>query len=206
VLLPTRHNGRHNNPCIATESIGAAEEMTGMKERDNRASILHNLEEIEARINALRIRYEQYFAGVEKRAPLREQEDLARELRRLNQRKIMQTELRYRFNNLSSRFHVYQGMWERLQREIDEGRYPRHKPKPGQPESTDNGNTEIERIFGDYKTICQQCHAPLPSRSQLESFINKQRENILAKYGNIQCNFQVTCENGKPKIKVSLKQ
>lgn len=177
-----------------------------MNERDNRASISQNIDEIEARINTLRIHYEQYFAGVEKRAPIREQEDLARELRRLSQRKIIQTELRYRFNNLSSRFHVYQGMWERLQREIDEGRFQRHKLKTSPAETSDKNAAEIERIFSDYSNICHQCHAPMPSRAQLEAFIKQQRDNIQAKYGHVQCQFQVTSENGKPKIKVSLKR
>lgn len=177
-----------------------------MKERDNRVTISQNIDEIEARINALRIHYEQYFAGVEKRAPIREQEDLERDLRRLNQRKIMQTELRYKFNNLSSRFHVYQGMWERLQREMDEGRFQRHKHKTSPAETVDKTATEVERIYTDYNNICQQCHVPVPSRAQLEGFIKQQRDNIKAKYGNVQCQFQVTCENGKPKIKVSLKR
>jgi len=46
----------------------------------------------------------------------------------------------------------------------------------------------------------------MPSRKQLEKFIQQQRENIHAKYGNVQCQFQVTSENGKPKIKVNLKR
>jgi len=177
-----------------------------MNECDLRANIAQNIDEIEARINALRIHYEQYFAGVEKRAPIREQEEMACDLRRLSQRKIIQTELRYRFNNLSSRFHVYQGMWERLQREMDEGRFQRHKNKPRTPELIDKTATEVKRICSDYANICQQCHAAAPSRAQLESFIKQQRDNIQAKYGNVQCQFQVTSENGKPKIKVSLKR
>ncbi len=177
-----------------------------MNERDNRAKISQSIDEIDARINALRIHYEQYFAGVEKRAPIREQEDMARDLRHLSQRKIIQTELRYRFNNLASRFHVYQGMWERLQREMDEGRFQRHKHKTSPAAIVDNGATEVERIYSEYNKICQQCHTVVPSRAQLEAFIRQQRDALQSKYGNVQCQFQVTSENGKPKIKVSLKR
>ncbi|MDY0190838.1 MAG: MXAN_5187 C-terminal domain-containing protein [Desulfuromonas sp.] len=176
-----------------------------MNQSDNRVDISQRIDEIESRINALRIQYEQYFAGVEKRAPIREQENMARDLRRLSQRKIIQTELRYRFNNLASRFHVYQGMWERLQRNMDEGRFQRHKQKAGST-AAEKSVTENERIFSDYSSICQQCQAAVPSRAQLETFLQQQRDNIQAKYGKVQCQFKVTCENGKPKIKVSLKR
>ena len=177
-----------------------------MDNRDDRANIAAQIAELEARINSLRIRYEQYFSGAEKRAPINEQETLARELRQMNQRKIIQTELRYRFHNLASRFHVYQGMWERLQRQMDEGRFQRHKKTRGNTTKNDGATTEIERIYQDYSNISKQCHAQMPSRKQLEKFIQQQRENIHAKYGNVQCQFQVTSENGKPKIKVNLKR
>lgn len=71
---------------------------------DDRKQINQHLSDIELKLKDLRIRYEQYFAGVEKRAPVREREALERVIRRLNQRRIMQTDLRYRFQNLSGSF------------------------------------------------------------------------------------------------------
>ena len=181
-----------------------------MNDRDNRDNIARQISDIEYKIKALRIRYEQYFAGVEKRAPIREREALERELHRLNKRRIMQTELRYKFQNLSSRFHTYQGMWERIQREMDEGHYPRHLKKATaqsvRVEESVHSMTEIERIYQDYQRMCQQGHVSVPSRDQLEKVIKKQKEQIHAKYGDVQCKFQVTSENGKPKIKVGLKK
>lgn len=181
-----------------------------MNDRDDRDNIVRQVSDIELKIKALRIRYEQYFAGVEKRAPIREREDLERELRQLNKRKIMQTELRYKFQNLSSSFHTYQGMWERIQREMDEGSYHRHvkkaTAKSTREDESDRSITEIERIYQDYQLVCQQKHINMPSREKLEKFIQQQKKQIHEKYGNVQCQFQVTSENGKPKIKVSLKR
>ncbi|MEA3464894.1 MAG: MXAN_5187 C-terminal domain-containing protein [Thermodesulfobacteriota bacterium] len=181
-----------------------------MKDRDNHDNIARQISDIDHKIKALRIRYEQYFAGVEKRAPIREREDLERELRQLNKRKIMQTELRYKFQNLSSSFHAYQGMWERIQREMDEGRYSRHvkkaAAKSAQEVEATRSMTEVERIYQDYQRVCQHNHTTYPSRDHLEKIINQQKEQIRAKYGNVQCMFKVTTKNGKPKIKVSLKR
>lgn len=174
------------------------------KGHDERSQINQNLADIELKIKELRIRYEQYFAGVEKRAPIKEREALERLIRRLNQRKIIQTELRYRFQNLCGSFYSYQGMWDRIQREMDEGRYHRQQKTSGS--SQDTQITEVERVYLDYQSICRECDRPAPPKAQLESFIEKQKENIRQKYGNVECNFRVVNDNGKPKITVNLKR
>nr|WP_320049270.1 hypothetical protein [uncultured Desulfuromonas sp.] len=175
------------------------------KALDDRAQIKQYLEDIELRLKELRIRYEQYFAGVEKRAPVREREALERYLRRLNQRRIIQTELRYRFQNLSGSFYSYQNMWDRIQREMDEGRYHRHKSSSMQ-DSTVQHEREVDRVFLDYQSVCRECDRPVPPKEQLESFIEKQKENIRQKYGNVECTFRVVNDQGKPKITVNLKR
>lgn len=177
-----------------------------MNDRNDRSNIVQQLTDIEQKIKSLRIRFEQYFSGVEKRAPLRERDALERELREMNKRKIIQTELRYKFHNLSSTFHSYQGMWERLQREMDEGRSPRHASKTTPTDSSRNSMTEIERIYQAYEAVCKQGQAKLPSRDQLNTFIGQQKEKIRQKYGNVECQFKVTNDQGNPKITVSLKR
>lgn len=175
-----------------------------VKSPDERGKIAQQLSEIELKIKELRIRYEQYFAGVEKRAPLKEREALERLLRRLNQRKIIQTDLRYRYQNLASSFYSYQGMWDRIQREMDEGRYHRQQQKESPASSRQE--SDISQLFDEYTSVCRQCHRAVPQREQLEAFIQQQRENIRKKYGNVTCSFHVINDNGKPKITANLKR
>jgi len=172
---------------------------------DDRKQINQYLTDIELKLKDLRIRYEQYFAGVEKRAPIREREALERVIRRLNQRRIMQTDLRYRFQNLSGSFYSYQNMWERIQREMDEGRYHRHKSS-SMVDSGAQQQTEMDRVFLDYQAVCRECQRNVPPREQLQSFIEKQKESIRQKYGNVECTFRVVNDQGKPKITVNLKR
>ena len=176
-----------------------------MNDRDDRSHIVRQIAEIEQKIKALRIRYEQYFSGVDKRAPLRERDALERELRELNKRTIMQTELRYKFQNLSSTFHSYLGMWERVQREMDEGRYHRHA-KSTATNDVDPLSIKVEKLYQDYEAVCQQAKVKVPSREQLATFIVQQQEKIRQKYGNVDCQFKVGSNDGKPKITVSLKR
>jgi len=177
-----------------------------MNDRDDRNNIARQITDIEHKIKALRIRYEQYFSGVEKRAPLRERDTLERELRELNKRTIIQTELRYKFQNLSSTFHSYQGMWERVQREMDEGRYRRQGKKSGDTADSNPLAMQVEKLYQDYESVCKQVQVKVPSRAQLEKVIVQQQEKIQQKYGNVDCQFTVSNKGGKPKITVSLKR
>ncbi len=176
-----------------------------MSDRDDHDNIAARIDNLEQRIKMLRIRFEQYFAGVEKRAPLRERDAIKKEILLLNQRKIMQTKLRYKFQNLSSMFHIYLGMWERIQREIDEGRYYRHRSHSS-VDSESKSRNEVERIHSEYQRIAEKSGDNVPSREQLELFLAQQRLKIEEKYGKVQCQFSVSSENGKPKIKVNIKR
>lgn len=165
-------------------------------------------------LKELRVLYEQYFAGVEKIAPMKARDDLERQLRLLGRRKIVQTDLRYRLQNLSSRFHSYKGMWERVQRQMDEGRYPRHiKKKSSAPsrykdKSPSVAPTDPAQLYQDYLRLCSECSVPssINGINTMETFLRTKEEAIRQRYGNVQCHFDVVNENGKPKIKAKLKR
>ena len=81
-----------------------------------RRTSAEQLDQIELALKELVIAYEQYFAGVEKREPMRAREELNRRLRHFANRRITQTELRFRYQTLASRFHTYANHWDRILR------------------------------------------------------------------------------------------
>ena len=179
-----------------------------MKER---GAIARELAEIELELKELEILFEQYFAGVEKREPLQARNSLEQRLRRLTSRRITQTDLRFRCQNLATRFHSYSGHWDRILRLMDEGRYHRQNscplPKPAKP-ANQQPSGEVERIYRELLQAHQACNlrGPLPERQKLENFLEQQKEKIRARFGNREVEFQVEMEGGKPKIKVRAKQ
>lgn len=182
--------------------------------KNERQLIHRQLDEVEKMLKELRVRYEQYFAGVEKIAPIKAKDDLERQLRLLGRRKIVQTDLRYRLQNLSSRFHSYKGMWERVQRQMDEGRYPRHTkkissapPQRGEGPAA-GGATNPAQLYQDYLRLCMECRVPasIDGINTMETFLRTKEEVIRQRYGNVQCHFDVVNENGKPKIKAKLRR
>jgi len=187
---------------------------------DERKTFGRDLDLIEQAMKELEIAYEQYFLGSDKqrREPIKDREDLARQLRRFANRRIMQTDLRFRYQNLATRFHSYQGYWDRILRLMDEGKYVRqlHKASGGgapatvtaQPVAPPPPPSEADRLFEQLAAAHRSCRLEqqLPDRRQVADFLDKQKEKIRERFGDRAVEFVVVTEEGKPKIKVRPKQ
>ncbi len=83
------------------------------------------LDELEERIDKLKVRYEQYFLGIEPREPVQERRVVERAIRFLRSQVISNTALKFRFHALIQRFTTHKTYWDRVQRQIEEGTYRR---------------------------------------------------------------------------------
>lgn len=83
------------------------------------------LDELEGRINKLKIAYEQYFMGLEKLEPIPDRKEIAHIVRRLQSIQTRNTALKFRLNSLNQRFLSYQNYWNRVVRQIEAGTYKR---------------------------------------------------------------------------------
>lgn len=190
-----------------------------MNDRDAIARELGTLEQDQKELEIL---YEQYFAGIEKREPVKVRESLAIRLRRFANRRIMQTDLRFRYQSLATRYHSYSGYWDRILRLMDEGRYARHlhhaagvPDAPGAPAMQSAAAAPAVPAAGDeIDTIYRQLLAAsrlskielaVPDRQQLAAFLERQKAMIREKFGDREVEFRVVTEDGKPKIKVRAK-
>lgn len=180
---------------------------------DDRKKIARLITDLEEEQRQLEIRYEQYFAGVEKREPIKDREALARKLRQFVNRRIIQTDLRFRCQNLATRFHTYSNQWDRIVRMIEEGRFHRGggrmTPPPGlasapSPETKDPYDNVYRDLVQAHKNL--DAGRQPPAREQVVAFLQQQKEKIRAKFGERDIEFRVVTENGKPKIKVRAKQ
>lgn len=180
-----------------------------MTDRRNLDRLLNKLEE---HLKQLQIRYEQYFGGIEKREPIKDRELIAKQLNQFVNRRIVQTDLRFRSQNLAARFHSYCGHWDRTLRLIEEGRYHRGvgrvTPAPAPvSQATDKPSSDIDKIYQDLVDAHTAAGSggKLPGKQQVAAFLEKQQERIREKFGDREIQFQVTTEDGKPKIKVRAK-
>ncbi len=187
---------------------------------DERRKRDQDLKELQAEMRDLEIRYEQYFAGVEKREPQRERNDLARRIRQFTNRPIFQTDVKFRYQGLATRFHTYSQYWDRILRLMDEGKYHRHlanKPTPPasvqspvdlQQTPLSSTEDEGEKLLKSLIEARKQCglSGPPPTREKVDQFLAAQKKKVQEKFGDRPIDFVVDASSGKPQIKVRLKK
>ena len=79
--------------------------------------------ELEKRLTALKVEFERYFMGLEKRWPARERDVLKRDIRRFEP--PANSVIKFRYQNLQQRHITLDRYWERILRAIENGTYQR---------------------------------------------------------------------------------
>ncbi|MBK6847236.1 MAG: hypothetical protein IPG96_06715 [Proteobacteria bacterium] len=81
--------------------------------------------EFEQKLERVRVLYEQYFLGIQKRAPSVLLKDVARLQYLLDQQQIRNTSVRFRYRNLLQKLSTYRAYWGRTMRAMEAGTYHR---------------------------------------------------------------------------------
>jgi hypothetical protein len=112
------------------------------------------LSELETKLNRLRVLYEQYFLGIERRPPYVLQKDVVRTMRFLEGLQLRNTAGKFRLRQIVQKFHSYRAYWLRTIREVENGTYRRHVQKvknrearrvaQEQVEEEDSGEVEVD--------------------------------------------------------------
>lgn len=174
---------------------------------------------LENRLKELITSYEQYFIGLEKREPLKLADEVDKLVRRYAGTPINNTMYKHRYNNLVARLNTYRQQWNRIVREIEEGRYSRDRFKAAlhksaaptksvsKDEEPNQQQKELDRVYAELLEARRNCHLPVDgmSREQLSATLEKQRPLLSQKLGTSDIQFRVVVEGGKPKIKAGIK-
>lgn len=170
----------------------------------DRNAIENELGRIETAIRELDQGYEKYFMGIERRPPEKERDEVGRVLRRISNRYIPQTDLRYRYQTIATRFHAYCANWDRTMRLIDEGKFVRQLRNLKKSAATElplagevRPPAEVDRIYAEIQAI----GGSSANREQLAAFLDHQRRLLSDKLGGREVEFVVVEEAGKAKIK-----
>jgi len=91
-------------------------------------SIERDLEKLRIEIDQLKISYERYFLGLERQQPLRKHEELRQAVRRYRAKPPPRnTGIRFKLNSLISKFSSYDRYWDRILKEMEDGRFSRDR-------------------------------------------------------------------------------
>ena len=108
-------------------------------------------DEFIAKLETLRIRYEQYFIGVEKKAPTALRMDVARLLNDLESVFVNNTALKFKIQSSIQKFTSYSTYWNRTLREIEDGTYKRHLDRVKRQSTVEIAQPQSARVSSTSK-------------------------------------------------------
>ena len=179
--------------------------------------VVEDLQLLDIKVKLLKNEYEQYFMGSRQREPSLLRGEVQRMVVHYANVRIRNTGYRFKFNNLRARFFSFRRHWDRVLREIEEGRYERHLFRANlrereQPDTSGSarpgGGSEgakPEDLFESYvsaREACGQGTAGI-TREKLDALVAKQSAQLRAKSGCQELKFRVVVEDGKAKLKAS---
>lgn len=85
------------------------------------------LNKLEQRIDTLKRRYERYFMGLEQRPPNAMRRQVVREVHEAENTHITNTAQKFKLRSLVQKFNTNKTRWNRIMRQIEEGRYHRDR-------------------------------------------------------------------------------
>jgi len=176
------------------------------------------LDSIEKRLEDLRNQFEQYFMGSRKVPPLQERTSVQYLIRRLSNYSIPNTRLRFRFQQITSKFNSYNQYWNRTLQQIEAGTYFRNRfkakqraaastpPPPGADKPKAEKGEDIDRLHKELmearKSLNQSGNV---SKEKLAQTIKQQMPALQERYKGKQVKFKVVVENGQAKLKATVK-
>jgi hypothetical protein len=183
---------------------------------------MFNLEEeikkLKAEMERLKFEYNQFFAGNRKLPPYKERSDFEKKLKELSKRKFFTHGPKYMIETLIASYNSYASLWEKIMREIEEGRYVRGKGWVGKDEMMKDSvpvsvkepvkeeKKEDEHLSRVYEEYCELKNT-LEGRVTIdrEKFVRQLKETekkLKMEKGCKKVEFRVVVEDGKAKIKV----
>ena len=87
----------------------------------NIADTKEMLDRIEAEIAGVKRQYDLFFQGIRRSDPSDKRREVEETVRRMGQRKIVNSNDQFRFHGLQSRFYSLSNLWARMVRDLEEG-------------------------------------------------------------------------------------
>jgi hypothetical protein len=187
--------------------------------------LMNQMEDIERRMFVLKINYEKYFSGIEAVEPLREKDDLKRNMREISRRRIVTTRERHRWNGLKARMTSLEQYWRRNLVMIERGTHPkmqfranRRAERGGAPVDTGTEarlasrreareqaiqeEANLRKVFDRFVDARKKCgqDSDLSYRA-VRQVLRGQARTIRSRYRCEDVTFKVSVEKGKAKVK-----
>jgi hypothetical protein len=206
---------------------GKAKDIPGYGEKPRQDALGNKIPEpaeeialIEKEIQELKIAFEQFFLGMERRAPVRRRDMLNERLRRFKQASgKMPTLLKHRLDYAHAKFTAFDRMWTRTISEIESGTYKRDlfkmklrqkkgqatpeptAPPPRPPEALSEG--QIQALYDAFVMARVRTNEPIDGLTVqgLSQSLRKQVPQLIQKYNCKAIDFKVVIKDNRAVLK-----
>ncbi len=169
------------------------------------------LDRIENEIDGVKRQYDLFFQGNRRSEPTEERRIVEWMIRRMGQRRIINTSDQFRFHGLQGRFYSLSNLWTRMVRDLEEGRLTRDAGgKLVREETPADGAVDpshLDQVLDQLKTARKECGLPVEDAdiAMIRQTLSARAEEIAQKAGGKKVEFRVSVEGGKPKVKAVMR-
>lgn len=180
----------------------------------------------EQEIAELKVAFEQFFMGIERKSPQRRRDAFAERMRKLKASgQLRNTALKFRMDQLFTRFQTYDRMWTRTIQEMEAGTYRRDvlklkrkqdalaqpkprattkaaaPPEPASPPPLSEG--QLRQLFDTYVMARKRTNESVAGVTfeGLSSTLRKQVPELMKKHEAKAIDFKVVIKDGKALLK-----
>ncbi len=170
-------------------------------------SFKDELDRIEGEIDGVKRQYDLFFQGNRRAEPAEERRIVEWMVRRMGQRRIINTSDQFRFHSLQSRFYSLSNLWARMIRDLEEGRLSRDAAgtlvRPDAPAQGPVEPSHLDEVMDQVRSARKECGLPVEEAdiALIRQTLADRAEEIAKKSGAKKIEFRVSVESGKPKIK-----
>ncbi len=188
--------------------------------------IENEISRLKKKLQEVRLSFEKYFCGNEKRPPVKERDALKKDLSHLKQIYLTNASLKFQVQSLCSSFNTFESHWEKTCRLIEEGKYRRdqfrsrqiHQEKMSDSENNKQTKSDselpqisdeldIEGIYNNYiHSLKEHGHIKLPTKEGFTNTLKAKYLLLRQKYEHQSIDFQIELKEGKPTLKAVVKQ
>lgn len=165
------------------------------------------LDRIEAELAEVKRQYDLFFQGGRRAEPAQERRNLEGLVRRMGQRKIVNTSDQFRFTGLQSRFYSLANLWTRTVRDMEEGRLERDKAgalvRPAQAEPGYVDPAHLDAVALELRDARRACGLSAGDEeiAVIRETLRERAREIASRSGARAVEFKVSIEDGRPKVR-----
>lgn len=190
----------------------------GLTAHEAKLDLRVELDELDSMISDLKVRYDQYFTGLQPLTPDRQYKLVRRRIRELRKAPFKNSGLKFKLGVIENRFNTYNTYWQRVLREKEEGTYSKDVFKADLRQQaeveerraqTKEGASEksLHNLYQSYKDALesQTGKAQDLDFKTFERSLIKRVKDLKEKTGGKKVSFKVVMQDGKVQLKAVVK-